>query len=151
MGDYRSLKVWQKAHRLALAVYRDTEHFPKSEMFGLTSQLRRAAGSIPSNLAEGSGRDSDRELIRYCRISLGSASELDYHLLLARDLGLLPADRYDELASATTEVRRMLAALIDALRCGLKTEDWRLKTQECPSNSPPPSPPAATNLAPSTS
>jgi four helix bundle protein len=121
MGDYRALKVWQKAHQLTLAVYQNTEHFPKNELFGLTSQLRRSAASIPANLAEGSGRDSDRELVRYCRISLVSAMELDYHLLLARDLGYLVEERYSELEVKTSEVRRMLAALAESLR--LKTED----------------------------
>jgi four helix bundle protein len=121
MGEYRSLKVWQKAHQLALAVYQNTEHFPKSEVFGLTSQLRRAAASIPANLAEGCGRDSDRELVRYCRIALGSATELDYHLLLSHDLGLLDREHHRELELRTTEVRRMLAALVESLR--LKTDD----------------------------
>ncbi|HEX5520747.1 MAG TPA: four helix bundle protein [Longimicrobiaceae bacterium] len=116
MGDYRSLKVWEKAHGLVLAVYQSTESFPKSEMFGLTGQLRRAAASIPANLAEGSGRDGDRELARFCRIALGSAAELDYHLLLARDLGLLDPATHLELESHTTEVRRMLSALIRSLK-----------------------------------
>jgi four helix bundle protein len=112
MGDYRSLKVWQRAHRLTLLVYELTGRFPKSEQFGLTSQIRRASSSIPANLAEGCGRNSDRELARFARIALGSANELDYHLLLARDLGYLtPADHkraIDELA----ELKRMIAKFI---------------------------------------
>jgi four helix bundle protein len=87
--DYRHLKVWEKAHQLTLAVYKATVPFPKDELYGLTSQIRRACTSIPANIAEGCGRDGDAEFARFLRIAMGSASELDYHLLLARDLGFL--------------------------------------------------------------
>lgn len=115
MGDYRSLKVWERAHALALEVYRLSATYPAAERYGLTSQSRRAAASIPANLAEGCGRNSDPELARFCRISLGSANELDYHLMLARDLGFLSVSNYDGLASELREVRRMLASLMDRL------------------------------------
>src|ERR1017187_11021165 len=85
------LKVWQKAHQLTLAVYQITAPFPRSELYGLTSQLRRSCASIPANLAEGCGRNGDAELARFCSIAMGSASELEYHLLLARDLKLIEA------------------------------------------------------------
>lgn len=87
MGDYRKVAVWVRAHRLTLDVYRATRQLPKEELYGLTSQLRRAASSVPANIAEGCGRNSDAELGRFLVIALGSATELDYHLLLARDLG----------------------------------------------------------------
>lgn len=86
MRDFRQLKVWAKAHSLTLAVYRATAAFPREEQYGLTSQLRRAAASIPTNLAEGCGRYGDAELARFVGIAAGSASEVEYLLMLARDL-----------------------------------------------------------------
>ena len=118
MKDFRELKVWQKAHELALAVYRITATFPREELYGLTSQLRRACSSIAANLAEGCGRSGDGEFARYCSIAMGSASEREYHLLLARDLKLiLPAD-YEELAPRATELKRMLTGLMQKLTAG---------------------------------
>lgn len=111
MGDFKKLKVWRKSHHLVLAVYRSTSSFPDRERFGLISQLRRAAASISANIAEGCGRGTDNELGRYLRISLGSATELEYHLLLAKDLGHLSTPTYDSLNAATLEVQSMLAAL----------------------------------------
>ena len=115
MGDYRSLKVWQKSHQVTLAVYDATRAFPRSETFGLTSQLRRASASVPANLAEGSGRNSDAELARFGRIALGSANEVDYHLLLARDLGYLSPEQHQALEAEVHQVKRMLASFITAL------------------------------------
>lgn len=115
MKDFRQLKVWDKAHRLTLMVYQATASFPKQEVWGLTSQMRRASSSICANLAEGCGRDGDGELARFCSIARGSASELEYHLLLARDLHLIPAAQHDQLAAETTEIKRMLTALIQKL------------------------------------
>lgn len=89
MKDFHELKVWQKAHQLTLAVYRITTGFPRAELYGLTSQLRRASSSVPANLAEGCGRNGDAEFARFCSIAMGSASELEYHLLLARELQLI--------------------------------------------------------------
>lgn len=91
MKDFRNLKVWEKSHQLALAVYKATSTFPRHELYGLTSQIRRACASIPANIAEGCGRSGDAELARFLQIAMGSASELEYHLLLARDLGFLSA------------------------------------------------------------
>ena len=85
MKDFRELKVWRKAHELTLAVYQITASFPREELYGLTAQLRRAGSSIAANLAEGCGRNGDAELARFCSMAMGSASELEYHLLLARD------------------------------------------------------------------
>jgi four helix bundle protein len=115
LGDYRSLKVWERAHHLTLLVYKVTASFPSDERYGLTSQLRRSAASIPANIAEGCGRNSDAELARFCRIALGSANELGYHLLLARDLGYLQPDTYSPATTEVEQVRRMLAAFIEAV------------------------------------
>lgn len=113
--DFRDLLVWQKAHQLTLAVYRVTETFPRNEQYGLTTQLRRASSSIAANLAEGCGRNGDPELARFCVIAMGSASEWEYHILLARDLKLLNATDYTDLARDASEVKRMLTGLIQTL------------------------------------
>jgi four helix bundle protein len=110
--DFRRLKVWHKGHALVLAVYEATQDFPKQELYGLTAQLRRAAASIPANIAEGCGRTGNVELGRFLQIAMGSTSELEYHLLLARDLGFLPEVRYSHLLDGTQELERMLATLV---------------------------------------
>src|ERR1700751_3962157 len=112
MKDFRELKVWEKSHHLTLAVYRRTHGYPKAELYGLTSQTRRAASSVPTNIAEGCGRGTDPDFARFLQVALGSPNELDYHLLLARDLGMLPTVVYDALMLTVMEVKRMLAALI---------------------------------------
>ena len=110
MRDFRKLKVWEKAHLLTLEVYRVTRNFPKEELYGLTSQMRRSASSVPSNIAEGCGRSSEAETARYFNIALGSASELDYQILLAHDLQLLSDKEHQKLADDVAEVKRMLTA-----------------------------------------
>ena len=112
MRDFRSLRVWQKAHRVVLSIYDMTRTFPKEELYGLTGQLRRAAVSIPANLAEGCGRSPGRDRARFFQFAMGSASELEYHLLLARDLAMLDAELYPALSAAVVEVKKMLAPLI---------------------------------------
>ena len=92
MKDFRKLEVWEKAHALTLSVYHAADPFPREELYGLTSQIRRAAVSIPTNIAEGCGRGSEAELARFLQIAMGSASEVEYELLLARDLGFLKLD-----------------------------------------------------------
>lgn len=116
MKDYREILVWQRSHALTLEIYRVTSQFPKEEMFGLTSQMRRSAASIPANIAEGCGRDGDAELKRFMGISLGSACELDYHVQLARDLEYLDRAAADNLAAEIMEVRRMLGGFIQKLK-----------------------------------
>ena len=111
MGEFTKLAVWKKAHALTLAMYRRTVRWPRQELFGLTTQARRAAHSIPANIAEGCGRNSDAELARFSRYALGSASELSYYVILARDLDYLAAEEHDEYQGSITEVRRMLASL----------------------------------------
>jgi four helix bundle protein len=115
MKDFHELKVWQKAHQLTLAVYQITATLPREELYGWTTQLRRSCASIPANLAEGCGRSGDADFARFCSIAMGSASELEYHLLLARDLKLIQPKDYEEFAQRTTEVKQMLAALIQKL------------------------------------
>jgi len=116
MKDFRKLKVWEKAHSLVIEIYRVTDNFPKSETFGLTSQIRRACVSIPANIAEGCGRDGEADLARFLQIAFGSASELEYHLILARDLKMLDENSYINLVNRVIEVKRMLTSLIQKLR-----------------------------------
>jgi four helix bundle protein len=115
MKDFRQLKVWEKAHLLTMAVYRITGAFPREETYGLVSQMRRAASSIPANIAEGCGRDGDAELSRFCSLARGSASELEYQLLLARDLKLLEPKQYEQVSQQAVEIKRMLTVLIQKL------------------------------------
>lgn len=112
----KKLAVWEKGHKLTLGVYRASTSFPKEELYGLTSQIRRAVSSIPTDIAEGSGRGGDKELVRFLHIAPGSANELEYHLLLAKDLGYLQTVYYQELEYQTLEVQRMLASLIHKLQ-----------------------------------
>ncbi len=116
MQDFKKLQVWQKAHQLALAVYQNTASFPREELFGLTSQLRRAAASIPANIAEGCGRNGSAEMARFLQISMGSASELEYHFILAHDLKYLADDRYAELINLIIEIKQMLTGLIQKVK-----------------------------------
>lgn len=116
MKDFRKLTVWQRSHELTLAVYRATKRFPKDELFGLTSQMRRASASIPSNIAEGCGRDGDAELRRFIHIALGSACELDYQITLATELGYFEPAAAQPLAGEVLEIRRMLGALVQKLK-----------------------------------
>jgi four helix bundle protein len=114
--DFRRLKVWERSHQLALAIYKATAGFPREEQYGLTSQMRRSAFSVPANIAEGCGRGGSAELARFLLISVGSASELEYHLLLAKDLELLDWEAYAALNNEVSEIKRMLASLIRTVR-----------------------------------
>jgi four helix bundle protein len=112
MKDYREMKIWQRSHAFTISVYRATKGFPRDELFALTSQMRRACTSIPANIAEGCGRDGDAELKRYLTIALGSAYELDYYLLLARELSYLDEPAGQPLAAKIMEIGRMLGSFI---------------------------------------
>lgn len=116
MKDFKDMRVWSKAHSLTSGVYKATRGFPREELFGLTSQMRRAASSIGANIAEGSGRRSDGELTRFLHIARGSAAELEYHLLLAHDLELLSDISHGVLVKQTDEVQRMLTSLIQQVQ-----------------------------------
>ena len=111
-----TLNVWKKGHKLTLAVYKATASFPREELYGLTSQIRRSCSSIPATIAEGCGRYGDTELARFLSIAMGSASELEYHLLLARDLNFLETTEYRELTGKVTQVKRMLTSFIKKLK-----------------------------------
>ena len=115
MKDFRKLLLWDKAHQLTLAIYHVTATLPREETYGLVSQMRRAASSIPSNITEGCGRDGDAELSRFCVMARGSASELEYQLLLSRDLKLIQSQEYEQLTQQTVEIKRMLTVLVQKL------------------------------------
>jgi four helix bundle protein len=109
--DFRELKVWEKGHIMTLTAYRVTTGFPKHELFGLVSQIRRCSASIPANIAEGCGRVGNTELHRFSQIACGSVSELEYHFLLAKDLGYMANEEYDSVHKELLDLKRMLVAL----------------------------------------
>ena len=111
MQNFRRLDVWKKAHSLTLDIYRLTADFPTTERYGLCSQLQRAAASIGANLAEGCGRETDADFRRFVQMACGSACEVEYHLLLSNDLGLIAQDVYVPLNDRVNEVKRMLTGL----------------------------------------
>lgn len=116
MRDYRKIQVWSRAHQFVLAVYKLTESFPPKEQYGLTSQLRRAVLSVPTNISEGCGRSTEAEFSRFIDISHGSASEVDYLLLVSHDLGYIENQTYQGLYKELTEIRKMLTGLVKAVR-----------------------------------
>jgi len=116
MKDFKELRVWTKAHELTVLIYSMTRTFPKEEIYGLTSQVRRSAASIGANIAEGCGRRSDGEMTRFLQIARGSASETEYHLLLARDLGFLPEGDYKKAEQRVAEIQRMLTSLVQKVQ-----------------------------------
>lgn len=116
MQNFRDLKVWNKAHSVVLAVYAATEQFPNAERYGLVSQMRRAAASIPSNIAEGTGRSSNADFARFLYIATASANELEYFVMLSRDLQFLNSPTHDSLVTRIVEIRRMLTSLIARLK-----------------------------------
>jgi len=120
MRDFRKIQVWERAHHFTLQIYKITSSFPKDELYGLTSQMRRAAASIPSNIAEGCGRDTQAELARFVHIAGGSASELDYQLILEHDLGYVGDEIYPDLNSEINEIKRMLNGFEKAVQANSK-------------------------------
>jgi four helix bundle protein len=122
MRNYRDLQVWKKAHDLTLELYRVSQRFPREEMYGITGQLRRAAVSIGANLAEGYGRRTSNELARFVRVAMGSASELDYHILLCRDIGLMSSDAFSISTAKLTEVRKMLTSFLQSVEEQIETQ-----------------------------
>jgi four helix bundle protein len=116
MQSFKNLHVWEKAHKLTVDVYKSSMKFPSQETYGLTSQMRRSAASIGANIAEGACRKGDADFGRFRQIAIGSASELEYHLLLARDVNILNTLDYERLSGEAVQVKRMLASLIRRLR-----------------------------------
>lgn len=108
MRDFHKLIIWQRSHQLALKVYSISKLFPKDELFGLTSQIRRAVSSIPTNIAEGCGRASNKDFAHYLQIAIGSAAEVEYELLLAHDLNYINENDYQTLTEETVAVRKMI-------------------------------------------
>jgi four helix bundle protein len=113
--SYRQLEVWQHAMELAETCYQTTKAFPREELFGLTNQIRRAAASIPANIAEGRGRDHTKEFLRHLSIARGSLMELETHLMLSRRVGLLRQPELESLLALTDRISRMLSGLRKAL------------------------------------
>lgn len=116
MRDFRQLRVWEESHSLTLLIYQITKDFPKEELFALTNQMRRSSSSIPTNIAEGCGRETTKDYEHFLQIALGSAFELDYQLILARDLKYIDEKKYLELNDKVDKVRRQLAVLINKIR-----------------------------------
>jgi four helix bundle protein len=122
MKDFRQLKVWEKAHALTLGIYRITSRFPREELFGITSQMRRSSASIAANIAEGCGRTGDGDFHRFLSIAAGSAVEVEYFLLLAHDLSFIPTDVYERFQPEILKVQRMLASLLRKVDAARKTK-----------------------------
>lgn len=118
MRDFRSLDVWHRAVQLVVGVYRETARFPASEQYGLTSQLRRASVSIPSNIAEGVGRKSQRDLCRFLAYARGSAAEVESQLFIAHRLSMLALDGLRPLLTESREIQRMLSSLMETIEAG---------------------------------
>ncbi len=116
MQNYKELKVWEKAHQLVLEIYTYSKLFPKEEVYGLTSQLKRSVVSIPANIAEGCGKKSQLDLAKFLNIVLGSANETEYYILLARDLKYLELEIYETLIRSINEIKAMLITLIAKVR-----------------------------------
>ena len=116
MQDFRNLKVWQKAHALTLAAYKETVDFPSHELFGLRLQMRRTAAAIPMKIADASGRTGDEDVVRCLQAGMGSASEFEYQCILAHDLGYVSAERHGLLVQDVIEVKKMLASFIKTVR-----------------------------------
>lgn len=116
MQDFTKLKAWKRAHRFVLQVYSESRGFPSDERFGITSQIRRSAASIPANIAEGAGRATGPDFARFVDFALGSANETEYHLILAHDLGFMSEASYEFLLGQLREIRKMTTALHQTLK-----------------------------------
>lgn len=116
MRNFRNLRVWEKSHLLTLSIYEFTSSFPKEELYGLTSQMRRSSSSVPSNIAEGCGRNSQPQFARFLNFAFGSASELEYQIILSKDLGFIDEDGFNKLLERVIEIKRMLTSLIQQVQ-----------------------------------
>ena len=116
MRNFQELSIWQRSHQFTLKIYLLTRTFPNDELYGLTSQIRRSSASVPTNIAEGCGRNSDAELKRFLTIASGSISELEYQVLLSKDISYLPLNIYQELTTEIIEIRKMIYAFIQKLK-----------------------------------
>jgi four helix bundle protein len=116
MQNFKKLAVWEKSHQLTLNIYKSTSAYPKEELYGLTSQMRRSASSIPTNIAEGCGRNTQPQFARFLNISFDSASELEYQIILSKDLGFISDEIFRELSEKVTEIKRMLSSLLQKVQ-----------------------------------
>lgn len=116
MRDFRQLRIWELSHNLTLKIYRITKGFPKDELFSLTSQMRRSSSSIPTNIAEGCGRGSNNDYARFLQIAVGSSYELDYQILLAKDLQYIDNTIYIELSNEISSLQKQIVALLHKVR-----------------------------------
>lgn len=116
MQNYKDLKVWEKAHQLTLNVYKESKLFPKDELYSLTNQLRRATSSVPANIAEGCGKNTQADLANFLNIALGSANEAEYFILLSKDLNYMSEEKHKILFDQVNEVKAMLISLINKVR-----------------------------------
>ncbi len=121
MKNFRKLQIWERSHKITLEVYRLTREFPKSETYGLVTQMRRSVSSIPTNIAEGCGRNTEKDFARFLDNAMGSASELEYQLILAHDLEYISIEAYETTNRELTEIKRMLNAFIQKLRTSEKS------------------------------
>jgi four helix bundle protein len=116
LRNFRKLSVWEKSHALTLTIYKSTSSYPKEERYGLTSQMRRAASSIPSNIAEGCGRNTEPQFARFLNIAFGSASELEYQIILSKDLEFISDETFEKLIEQVIEIKRMLFSLLQKVK-----------------------------------
>ncbi|MGB3850065.1 MAG: four helix bundle protein [Tunicatimonas sp.] len=122
MIDFKTLRVWEVFHEIALQVYKVTKKFPSEELYGLTVQIRRSAASVPTNIAEGCGRHTDPDLAKYLTIAMGSASELEYQLLLAKDLEYVDQDEYETITEKLITAKKMLNTFLQKVRARIPTK-----------------------------
>jgi len=116
MRNFKELDVWRESHKIVLEIYAQTALFPKEEQYGLISQMRRSAQSIPTNIAEGCGRNSEKDFLRFCHIAMGSASELEYQLILSHDLKYIKQSDFESLSNQLVTLKKRLNAFIQYLR-----------------------------------
>ncbi len=116
MKDFKNLKIWQKGINLVVDIYKTSQNFPSEELYGLTSQMRRSAVSIPSNIAEGSGRNSDKEFSRFLDISLGSSFELETQIIIAHKLSFINDEKFNELTHDVQEEQKMITGLQKSIK-----------------------------------
>lgn len=116
MKNFKELLIWQRSHQLVLDVYLITKSYPKDELYGLTSQIRRSSTSIPTNIAEGCGRNSDAEMSRFLIIAQGSAAELEYQIILSKDLLYISTETFEKLSLELIEIRKMINTFIQKIK-----------------------------------
>lgn len=120
MKDFKELIIWQRSHKLTLSIYNLSKSFPREEIYGLTSQMLRSAASIPTNIAEGTGRNTDPDFNRFLVLAMGSAAELEYQLILSKDLGYCNLAEFESLTNELIEIRKMINAFIQKIQLRIK-------------------------------